>query len=64
MLLNISTKMILQEKKAKAARNLEVGQSVGDRENLVKKATGHIRISFAKMANLLEYCTLQEFVDS
>jgi hypothetical protein len=40
------------------ARNSEVGQRVGDSENRKKKAAGHIHVSFAKMANLLEYCGL------
>jgi len=31
---------------------------MGDSENPKKKAAGHISISFAKMAKLLEYCTL------
>ena len=54
----------MTKRKKRAGRispNLEVGQSVGDGENLEKKAAGHNHVSFAKMANLLEYCILLEF---
>jgi len=47
-----------RKKEPETARNLEVGQGVGDSENPEKKGAGHIGISFAKMAKLLEYCTL------
>jgi len=35
---------------------------VGDSENPEKKVAGHDRVSFAKMAKLLEYCILRESV--
>jgi len=54
-----------REKKAGGiSPNLEVRQGVGEGENLEKKAAGHNHVSFAKMANLLEYCTLREFAGS
>jgi hypothetical protein len=49
---------INKKKELETARNLEVGQGVGDSKNRGKKAAGHIGISFAKMAKLLEYCGL------
>src|SRR6478735_1581784 len=56
--LKILRKDKLGKNKPKRARNLEVRQGVGNSENTEKKAAGHGGISFAKMANLLEYCTL------
>ena len=48
-----------RNKQAETARNLEVGQCVGDSENPEKKVAGHNCVSFAKMAKLLEYCILR-----
>jgi hypothetical protein len=50
--------MTMMQEKYRQEKPLEVGQCVGDSENPEKKAVGHNGISFAKMANLLEYCGL------
>jgi hypothetical protein len=45
--------MMIRQEKAKTARNLEVGQRVGDSENPEEKGAGHGQLIFCKDGKII-----------